>query len=80
MTSEEIFMLELYNEFNETLDLLREDCANMKQVLFALDDIGENIDELLATVTVEAQQLIKFCNSARSIEEKRQEQSEERLK
>ena len=80
MTSEEIFMLELYDEYNETLDLFREDCANMKQVLSALDDIGENISELLAPVAVEAEQLVKFCNNARNFEEKRQEQSGEQPK
>ena len=52
----------------------------MKQVLSALDDIGENISELLAPVAVEAEQLVKFCNNARSFEEKRQEQSGEQPK
>lgn len=74
MSDEDIFMLELYNEYNETLDYLREDCINMKRVLSALDEIGENISELLAPVTVEAEQLIKFCNKIRCFQELRQEQ------
>ena len=80
MTSEEIFMLELYNEYNETLDYYREDCMNMKQVLTALDEIGENVSELLAPVTAEAERLIKFCNNARAFEEKRQEKCGEQPK
>ena len=79
MSDEDIFMLELYNEFNETLDYLREDIRNIKQVLSALDDINENISELITTVWAEADQLIKFCNKVRCLEEIRQEPSEKKL-
>ena len=80
MSNDGIFMLELYNEFNETLDYLREDIKNIKQVLSALDDIGENISELTTTVAAEAEQLTKFCNRVRCFEDIRLQKEKEEPK
>lgn len=77
MSDEDILMLELYDKYNKTLEVLRDECINMEWVLTSLYEIGENVSELIAPVTVEANQLAKFCNEARSLEEIRQKQSGE---
>lgn len=57
MTNEEIFILELYDEYNSTLEMLREDCENARRVLAVLDEYGEDVSELLAPVMVETNDL-----------------------
>lgn len=65
MTNEEIFILELYDEYNSTLEMLREDCENARRVLAVLDEYGEDVSELLVPVMVETNDLLRFCNRMR---------------